>query len=496
MAALIAVTAPIPAVQAADRAWVQRALGLQYELAGDVALRNAPWIYTHNSFNSPAEMGPGAISSKDPNQKISIVDQLDEGVRHLEIDTHLFPSPSDPRVGALGPVVCHALNNHGGCSAEKPLYVVLGEVRGWLRAHPSQVVMIYLESHLDTAAGYDAGADEVQSTLGDVLYKPRSGGRRCDPLPLELTRDQMRAAHKQVLAFGPCGEGTRWRGLVHDESLRVTGSPNAGLRDFPDCGPDFTRAEYQAKPIRYYEDSTQLSKQVNNGRTDPVTVPIVQRMTRCGVDLIGFDQLVRGDPRLEAEIWSWAPGEPSEAGPCAVQRADGRWQARACTQRHRAACRDASGGWRISRIGAEAGAAARLCGRPGLRSAVPRTGYEGQLLRVAAARAGAGSVWLGLRSRGGSWKPVEPRGCGPTLRRARRRWPVHNGVARFVARIRFTCTGETLHRRVVVRGGRHSVRSRLGHRIRVRVSPHTRRLRVRYRYAGRRRTALVLLARR
>ena len=67
-------------------AWTQRALALQYSLASDVPLRNAPWVYTHNSFNSKAEMGP-TLSDTDQNQQISITDQLDHGVRHLEIDT-------------------------------------------------------------------------------------------------------------------------------------------------------------------------------------------------------------------------------------------------------------------------------------------------------------------------------------------------------------------------------------------------------------------------
>ena len=43
--------------RAADPEWVRQALGLQYELSSDVGYRDAPWIGTHNSFNSPAEVG-------------------------------------------------------------------------------------------------------------------------------------------------------------------------------------------------------------------------------------------------------------------------------------------------------------------------------------------------------------------------------------------------------------------------------------------------------
>jgi hypothetical protein len=68
--------AAVPGAGAQDRAWVQRALGLQYELASDVDMRNAPWVYTHNSYNSDAEMGT-TLSNRDPNQSMRILDQLD-----------------------------------------------------------------------------------------------------------------------------------------------------------------------------------------------------------------------------------------------------------------------------------------------------------------------------------------------------------------------------------------------------------------------------------
>ena len=54
-----------------------------------------------------------------PTSPSAIIDQLDEGVRSLEIDTHLYTSPQDPRVDARGPVVCHARGEsegHAGCT--------------------------------------------------------------------------------------------------------------------------------------------------------------------------------------------------------------------------------------------------------------------------------------------------------------------------------------------------------------------------------------------
>ena len=487
-----------PAAVANDAGWVRKALRLQYELASDVELRNAPWVYTHNSYNSDAEMG-ATLSNRDPNQSIAIVPQLDEGVRSLEIDTHLFASPEDPRVGPRGPVVCHARGEsegHAGCTTEKPLVTVLREVRGWLDRHPDQVLLLYLESHLESPEGYAAGADSVEETLGGLVHRPPERGARCEALPLDLTRDAVRAARKQVVIMGPCGEGNRWQGYVFDEKPRKTGSDNSAFRDYPDCGPDFTRAQYDGQVIRYYEDGTQLSRSVN-GATDPIDGPLTARMTRCGVDLIGFDFLAKGDSRLAALVWSWAPGQPTARGFCSVQRSDGRWETRACAERHRVACRDAAGRWFVPRGRVIARAAPRLCVSAKVVNGVPRTGFEGQELRAAMVRGRAPTVWLGQRLREGGWTRVEKRGCGPSITRPGKRRPVRGGVASFVVRLRFACTSERLRgrRRIAVAGGLRRVRSRTGQTTRVPVAAGTRKLKVRFRYAGRPRSATVLLRR-
>ncbi len=393
--ALLALLAPAAHADAeTDRAWVQRALALQYELADDVALANAPWISTHNSFNSQAEMGP-ALSAQDSNQQITIVDQLNEGVRHLEIDPHNFVSVS-PDGGVQRVVVCHATNEHAGCTIEKPLITIMRQIRGWLDANPSQVVMLYFDTKLDSVEGHDAAADVLEETVGDRLVRPPRGGTACDPLPLNLTRGDIRAAGKQVLMFGPCGQGSKWPGVVLDERLRLTGADNTAIKPFPDCGPDFTRAQYDTRPIRYFEDATRVGQVA--GSADPLTPELAERMSRCGVDLIAFDNLLRGDERLDRLVWSWAPQQPSAAGPCTVQRTDGRWESRSCSEPHRVACRTAAGAWFVPPGVASADSAPGLCAAEDGVHDVPRTGYEGQLLAAAAARDGAATAWLDLRS--------------------------------------------------------------------------------------------------
>jgi phosphatidylinositol-specific phospholipase C-like protein len=395
----------IPASASAE-SWTQRALGLQYELAGDVPLRNSPWVGTHNSFNSVAEMGP-ALSPLDSNQQLPIVDQLRLGIRSVELDVHWFPSA---RAGGFAPVVCHATGEHAGCSVEKTLAEVLTEIRGWLRENPDQVLLLYLEDHLDSQEGHDAAASVLQQELGTAIHPPPAGGA-CAPTPLDLRRNDVRSAGAQVVIVSSCGQGSAWPAQVWDFSRHVETRPR-GYRDFPDCGPDFDRPTYDNEMVRYFEDSTRVTAGGSvvgaSERDDGITPATAAAMARCGVDLLGLDQLTPADPRLDALVWSWAPGEPG-VGDCAVQRADARWDAGACLGLHPAACRADDGSWRLTPRQEPWSNAAGACAAESAALAAPRTGYEGQLLRVAMEAAGVTEAWLGLTRAGDTWRALDTR---------------------------------------------------------------------------------------
>jgi hypothetical protein len=380
---------------AAEPDWARGALADQYELGSALPLRDAPWVGTHNSFNSTAEMGP-ALSAQDSNQRITLVDQLDAGVRSLELDLHWFPSAVG---GGFAPVVCHATGEHLGCTIEKPLAVVLDEVAGWLRGHRDQVVLLYMEDHLDSAAGYDAAAAVVRDKLGKLLYRPAGGGATCVPLPLDATRAAIGQTGAQAIIVSDCGVGGGWPSVAFDWSSHAEAGPH-GFQDFPRCGPDFTRADYDTKLIRYFEDSTRLSEGASYvGQSTPddgITVDTAAAMARCGVDLLGMDQVDRDDPRFGALVWSWAPAEPRRPG-CAAQAA-GRWYSKTCGSRLRVACRTADGRWRVPRRAVRFSDAAALCGRADAAFDVPRTGYQAQQLRLAMERAGASRAWLRYRA--------------------------------------------------------------------------------------------------
>jgi hypothetical protein len=396
------------AIAAYESSWVHHALGLQYSLANDMPLRNAPWVGTHNSFNSIAEMGP-TVSDTDANQQVSLVDQLRIDIRSLELDLHWFPSVSGGAIFA--PVVCHAESLHEGCSIEKQLSPVLDEIAGWLRGHRDQVLLLYLEDHLSAGIGngdvHNRAVSALQGKLGSMIYRPAGPG--CAKLPLDLTRAQVLAAGAQVVLASGCGTTAGWRGLVFDWNAHVEERPK-GYQDYPSCGPDFTRSVYDSNLVRYYEDSTWLTtagsvvgqSSVDDGLTPATTAA----MWRCGVDLTGFDQLRPDDGKLAASVWSWAQSEPSTAGDCAIQRADGRFEAHPCTESHPAACRTPGGAWTVTAGPTAFADAAAACTAAGATFAVPRTGYENQLLKTAAAGT---TPWLGYVRDGSRWRALDTR---------------------------------------------------------------------------------------
>ena len=77
--------------------------------------------------------------------------------------------------------------------------------------------------------------------------------------------------------------------------------------------------------------------------------------------------------------------------------------------RRQVACRTAAGAWVVPSRRVAARRAGRLCRARGGVHAVPRTGYEGQLLRVAMRRTDATRVLLGMRRRGERWVALDAR---------------------------------------------------------------------------------------
>ncbi len=419
-------------IDAYRASWIHRALTFQYRIANDVGFANAPWVGTHNSYNSTSEFP--TLSHTDSNQQLSLLDQLRMDVRSLEIDVHWWPSPrnTDPVTSVRAPVVCHAAEQNGvhvGCTGERLLGEVLADVAGWLNdpANRDQVILLYLEDHLE---GNHAQARAVLArTLtrtgqpdGSLIYRAGPDDATCRTLPLDLTRQQVLDAGAQVVIVSGCGNG--WNSAVFSwperggdpaDDVRFERRPMGYIAS--GCG-GVDRATYDSLLVRFFEDSTFVTPASGAPADDGITPAVAEAMTACGVDLLGLDQVLPFDSRMEKLVWSWAPEEPRVAnGACAFQASGGRWAMGACARPRPAACRLASGRWAVSSAVPFDGAEL-ACADAGGRFDLPRTGYDNGQLRVAAG-AGTGDVWVrhreGAPPRGG--RPDRPpRGRGASRR--------------------------------------------------------------------------------
>lgn len=383
------------------KTWTHRAVTFQSRLGDRLPLREATYLGTHNSFNSLTN--GFTVSHSDSNQQMSLVQQLDSDIRSIELDLHVIGGQV---------TVCHGRGPdelHAGCTTERPFTEVLAPVKAWLDAHPDEVLLLYLEDELGADSGYASTLQTLDGALR--IYKPdpaQKTAKGCTNLPLTLTRREIRAAGAQVVIVGNCV--SKWSADVFGwDAVHVESGSTARYAAFPTCDATYKRDVYTAKLVRYYEDSTFVATAIS-----PTTPPVdpdrltpekVKAMITCGVGLFGFDQLLPDDGRLAATLWSWAPGEPKLAGACALMGADGRWVARACTERHRAACAKGKV-WTVTAKGVTYAQAGRACrasskARPGF--GLPYSANSNaELHRLI----GDGDVWLHYRS--GRSTPAAP----------------------------------------------------------------------------------------
>src|SRR4051812_45271100 len=189
--------------------WLHRTAAFQYRLANGIALRDEPWLGTHNSLNSVSD--PPPLSKTDSNQQLTLPQQLDSDIRSLELDVHWVPSLD--AAGKHAVVVCHGRGpdeQHLGCTNERRFAVELKQVAGWLAQHPTQVLLLYLEDELGDPAGYTETVGTLEQVLGTRIYHPRTQdytAKGCADLPLGASRNDVRAAGKQVVLVGNCRSG-------------------------------------------------------------------------------------------------------------------------------------------------------------------------------------------------------------------------------------------------------------------------------------------------
>jgi hypothetical protein len=399
-------------IEAYQRSWVHRALALQSTLDDAVPLTEALLPHTHNTFNSSAY--DPTLTNQDPNQPYSITDQLNMDVREIELDVHWVPSPyGTPETGGYWPTLCHGNTQgpvHVGCSVDRPLQDGLAEVAAWMTAHPSEFVLLYLENQLgDSAEAHRIAGALVQRYLGGFAL-PVPAAAPCQAMDWTRSTTSIEATGARLVIVGNCAPsvagGTGWGAFVHergpqwDESGDPTTYADPGSTQ---CATDAARVGTRFR--RYFEDSTWVAATAGSnpvtsslGGTSTISRDATARMVRCGVNIVGFDQLTPEDPRLAALVWSWAPDQPAAgAHGCAYQGGDTRWQLDTdCGTKRVAACVSASGAWSVTTRPVQWAQAPRACATsfPGSTFAAPPNGLRNAQLAGAARST---QVWVDVR---------------------------------------------------------------------------------------------------
>jgi hypothetical protein len=427
-------------IAAYQRSWVHHALSLQRGIDATAPLMEEQIPHTHNTFNGSAYAVPRdgsqpsyypTLTNQDPNQVYSISDQLDMDVRAIELDLHWVPSPyGTPDTHGYWVTMCHGDGQqvpqtgtyvHVGCTDDRPAQDGFAEVASWLKAHPDQFLLVYLENQLYDASpvasatqAHDVAATLLRQAFGSLVYRPTGvAPGRCATLPYGTSRAQMMATGARVLLVGNCGPGS-WSSWVFDRNAPGRtwwdegGDPRAYAYPSTACSRDRALRAADVSFRREYEDSTFVSAATGDGPQPAMSAANVAAMVRCGVNIIGLDQLRPQDGRLAALVWSWAVNEPGAAGDCAEQASDGRFYVSDCSHPRPAACRSADGAWHVTSTAVPWRDAFDACSTqyPGSSFGLPVNGYRNDVLR--AAHLGT-NVWLDYAKVNGAWTPFAPR---------------------------------------------------------------------------------------
>jgi hypothetical protein len=412
-------------VAAYQNSGVHAALALQRDLTSTAPLWDEQITHTHNSFNSSAYRltTDGAapsyyptLTNMDPNQVLSLSDQLDLDVRFLELDLHWVPSPyGTAATGGKWVTLCHGNSSivagiHVGCTADRPFEDGLAEIKAWLDAHPGEFVFLYLENQLsgDPMAHELAGQLLADAFPGSQVFAPPSN-QPCAPMPLDRSRDEMRAAGARVLIVGNCdatnGAATAWGTLVHERGPRWTEDGDPTHYSAADCAADRAARQAHTDFRRWFGDSTWLTAMTAHG-TNP-DAATVATLVACGANIVGLDQLTADDDRLAAQVWSWSPAEAlNPSGSCVAQQgtdgaAPGRFAGAPCADHHPFACSTPDRQWHVTTASGAWSDGSATCAAEfaGSTFGVPVNGLQNVLVTEARPTAD-GEVWLNLTRAG------------------------------------------------------------------------------------------------
>ncbi|KAG7401338.1 hypothetical protein PHYBOEH_001754 [Phytophthora boehmeriae] len=368
--------------------WLKNTLAYQRNLAFSGPLCYAQIPATHNSaitladgygnrdqlFNANLDEDKWWSYLKTNNQMLSLTDQLDIGVRFLEIDTHFFLN--DFHTGHCGTLGSDSLkaffdqfnkqlgkygtNDWGvellGCfpsiSGIKGSEQVLtknsmDEIKAWLNANPTDFVIVYLDTGSDITRlkKFPDLNTVLTDTFGDLL------------VPLKTLQDMATAkwaggsinefinAGHQVLALANDDTGVAYS--FYDFCNGGKDLTVEFIDDLPDAKRKINGLTIYSNEqfLRSYSSQIRYVALSDTGaltKAFPVFLDgeSIPKYTRWNLNLIATDNV--DVAKMAAQVWSWAENEPSttEEGAYALVDKGGRWVASTTAPKTTRACWD------------------------------------------------------------------------------------------------------------------------------------------------------------
>eukprot|EP00127_Corallochytrium_limacisporum_P005722 Clim_evm101s210 gene=Clim_evmTU101s210 len=433
----------VGAAQATD--WSQTALASQYRAGLDADFGDVNLVGTHNSYATldsfPSRFQDFVKDLRDDgdvcffgqciegflvaeNQYISMSEQMNLGVRHINLDIHYVPELADD-----GPLrVCHASNQlngfcqqaqdevrldlcsslldfpdygaHRGCTSTsftvKSQLTVLSD---WLSsADADEFIYIDIEDRVSEETGC-VNVEELnnvfESVFGDMIYTPNKLAQYTESTgKVWPTIREMLSSGARVFVSSTCNFGNS---VIHDIttlSSNVNGRQDIGFTQLdPTTCNGYSGGRLVVRESALEADLTLDDKNFAFSAEDVMrSRDDVQSVMECGFTT-AFDHM--DADRSEWSVWSWVQDVSpinSCSASCVVQNADGRWDNGDCSQELLSACVSDtdSESWTLSDSSSDHSNAGSSC-PTGTSLGLPATSKQNTILREVSA---GQEVWL------------------------------------------------------------------------------------------------------
>lgn len=369
--------------------WLQFALKTQRELQIDVPVNHVQVLGAHNSFNNRAS-GYGDLDDCHwplrtddvcislANQEFSFTDQLNMGIRNLEIDLwkcfgkiRMSHGNSDLKLGCL--------------PWDKEMQDGMKEISDWTRksGNRNEIIEIYFDDHTSNSEDWSIN-HAIKKYFGDKVLTPND-------LKLKFSGQWpsirgMRHMKKTVIFMDDANDHSGR--YLHDHFWSKAFTVRTISSQLENCSTIGNSED----SVRIYSDST-IYGPFWNGIKQTGTIMNFKKYLFCGANILSGDQINTG--LMKTAVFTWAEGEPKqpiEETSCVVLSSEGRWHVAECSEEHNFACvskRDKNR-WSIS---SDVGKYLNPLCEEGMEFSVPHNGYQHQqLVKTSKGK----TVWLNL----------------------------------------------------------------------------------------------------